>query len=339
MIGERVRLAREYLMMTQQDLANAAGVTQPAISQIERGGPVGDDTLDAISGATGYSMEFFRRGVLPELPELSLRFRKRATSRRSDDHRLRAHVRQGLELILELERHAELPPVTLETTSDDVDVDDIEALAVKTRQQLGIGPDDAIPNVIRAAERSGIVVFGGSVDLKKHDAVSAWPNYPIGRPVVCYTRGRPGDRQRLSIAHEIGHLVLHQLRNVESERAEVEAFRFGAALLIPQDAALNEIEPPVTLRSLAWTKSQWGISIAALIRRGHDLRIIDKHRYQSLMKQLSARGWRKEEPVEVPTEDPTLLPKMLRLVYGSDRPAVVANRSGLTPIAARDLVA
>ncbi len=339
MVGERVRLVREYLSMTQQGLAEAARVTQPAISQIEKGGPVTNATLQSIAAATGYSTEFFQRGTLPDLPELSLRYRKRASSRRSEDKRVRAHCRQGIELIGQLEQQTQLPPVALKPAKSDIDDDGIETLAVAVRHQLGIGPDDPVPNVMRAVERGGIVVFGASVNLERHDAASVWPNFPLGRPVVCYARGWPGDRQRLSLAHEVGHLVLHQTRTVEADRAETEAFRFGAAFLIPRDAAIEAIEAPATLRSLAWAKSKWGISIAALIRRGHDLRVIDTRRYQSLMKQLSARGWRKKEPVNVPEEQPALLPKMLRLTYGTDRPSALAAVTGLSPLAIRDLIA
>ncbi len=339
MIGERVRLVREYLSMTQQGLANTANVTQPAISQIEKGGPVADETLQAIAAATGYGIAFFQRGALLDLPELSMRYRKQASSRRSDDKRVRAHCRQGIELIDELEQRAQLPPVALTPIHDDINDDGIEQLAVTVRDQLGIGPSDPVANVMRAVERGGIIVFGASINVDRHDAASVWPHHPTGRPVVCYTRGWPGDRQRLSIAHELGHLVMHQTRTIEAERAETEAFRFGAAFLIPKDAALEDIEAPVTLRSLAWTKSRWGISITALIRRSYDLRIIDTSRYASLMKQLSARGWRKKEPVNVAVEQPTLLPELLRLVYRTDRPAALAARTGLSPLAIRDLIA
>ena len=339
MIGERVRLAREYLGMTQQALADAANVTQSAISQIEKGGPAADETMRSISQATGYALKFFGRGALPDLPELSLRYRRRASARQSDDRRLRAHCRQAIELVTQLEQQAQMPHIALAPTRGDIGDDDIERLAVTVRQQLGVGAEDPIPNLMRAVERSGVVVFGASVNPDKHDAASVWPNFPDGRPVVCYTRGWPGDRQRLSIAHEIGHLVLHQARTVEPDHAEAEAFRFGAALLIPKDAALDAIEAPATLRSLAWAKSKWGLSIAALIRRGHDLRIIEHERYQSLMKQLSARGWGKTEPVNVPSDQPDLLPKTLRLVYGTDRPAAIAAHTGLAPVAIRDLTA
>lgn len=340
MIGERVRLARDYLQISQQQLAETAGITQSAVSQIEAGGPVAELTVRRVSEATGYSVDFFERGALPDLPETSLRYRKAAASRQRDEKRLRAHVRQGLELVAELEQHAELPPLALRPTRETI-IDDsaLEQLALDTRHQLGIGESDPVPNLIRAVERAGVVVFGASVGLAHHDAVSVWPSYPVGRPIVCYTRGRPGDRQRLSVAHEIGHLILHQLRSVEPKRAESEAFRFGAALLVPRDAATESIRPPVTLRTLAWAKARWGVSVSALIRRCRDLRIIDEHRYVSLNKQLSARGWRKHEPVTVPPELPALLPQTLRSVCGTDRPTAVAAITGIAPVAVRDLLA
>ena len=338
MIGERIRLVREYLTLTQQQLAAAANVSQSAISQVERGGSIKDETLRSISETTGYTVEFFQRGSLPDLPELSLRFRKRASSLRKDDKRLRAHFRQAIELATRVEERAELPTVRLIPHYEEVTDSEIEDLALATRQRLGIGLADPIPNLTTAVERNGVIVFGASGTRRDHDAASTWPRFPVGRPVVCYTRGWPGDRQRLSTAHEIGHLILHQARLVEPKQAEAEAYRFGAALLLPREPAHEDIQPPVLLHRLAWTKAKWGISIGALIRRALNLGIIDKYRYKSLNTQLSARGWRTTEPVEVPAEQPILLAKALRVVYGTDRPTAIAARTGLAPIAIRDLI-
>ncbi len=343
MIGQRVRLTRHYLSMNQATLAQGAGVTQAAISLIERGGPVSDATLQAISGVTGYSLSFLKRGPLPELPDLTLHFRRRSNAPRREERRLRAYVQQGLEFWLDLEGDldhqniAQVPPLNLAPRSEALDEEAIEDLALWTRRRLGVGADDPIPDVLRVAERAGVIIFGAS-SIHTYDAVSAWPDRPFGRPVICYSKGRHGDRQRLSVAHEIGHLLLHQYRYVEPKQAEKEAFRFGAAFLIPRQPALESIVPPVTLRTLAWTKSQWGMSIAALTRRAFDLRIISQSRYTSLMKQLSARGWRREEPVRVAEEYPTVLAKMLCLVCGDNRPVTVVKEYGLAPSAARELV-
>ena len=58
---------------------------------------------------------------------------------------------------------------------------------------------------------------------------------------------------------------------------------------------------------------------------------------------VSDRGSHPEDGVAslpvVPVEQSILLLKTLRLVYGSDRPAVSAAQTGLAPIAIRDLIA
>ena len=45
---------------------------------------------------------------------------------------------------------------------------------------------------------------------------------------IATRRGTPGDRHRLNIAHELGHLTLKLGEGVDAEKA---AFRFGTAFL------------------------------------------------------------------------------------------------------------
>jgi Zn-dependent peptidase ImmA (M78 family) len=122
-------------------------------------------------------------------------------------------------------------------------------------------------------------------------------------------------------------------------QAENEAFRFAGALLLPSTVAHEELEQPVTLRSLAYVKARWGISIAALIRRCWDLGIVSDEKRTSLEKQLSARGWRKSEPVHVPDESPLLITKMIETVAGTSSPQRLHMLLGLPPLACKDLMA
>ena len=342
MNADRVRHARVYHGWSQEGLAERVGTTQPKISQLEKGTYVSADLLDAIAEVTQFSREWFERGPLPDLPTGSLRFRKRAGTRVSDDDRIRAHVRQALEVVERFAESAQVPGVRLTPVKPDAvaNPEAIERVALEVREQLGVGPEDPIPNLTRAIERSGVIVIGSisQGDSETHHGASFWSDYPLGHPIICVGRGRSGDSQRFTSAHEIGHLVLHQFRNLDPKHAEAEAHRFAGALLIPEESALDCIEPPVTLRTLAMVKGRWGIAIRALIRRCLDLQIIDAHHRVSLEKQIAARGWTREEPVPVPYEEPLLLRRLIESGLGSAG-ASAAQRLGLPPLAIRELVA
>lgn len=339
MIHERVRHARVYLGWPQTQLAEMVGVSQPAISQIEKTGQVSDETLEAIAAVTGFSSWWFRQGPLPDLPLGSLRFRKRAGTPARDDERVRANIRQALEIIDRFSAVVEIPPVRVHPvpSAEELDGEAIEVKALEVREWLGVGPLDPIPSVVRAVERAGVVVMGSALEIERHDAVSFWSPDSL-RPFICFSRGFPGDRNRLSMAHEAGHLVLHQLRRISAPQAESEAFRFASALLLPSTVAHEELEQPVTLRSLAYVKARWGISIAALIRRCWDLGVISDEKRTSLEKQLSARGWRKAEPVHVPDESPLLITKMIKAAAGTSSPQRLHSLLGLPPLACKDLM-
>lgn len=339
MIYERVRHARLYLGWSQTRLAEMVGITQPAISQIERTGQVSEDTLQAIAGVTGFSLQWFHQGPLPDMPMGSLRFRKRAGTPARDDERVRANIRQSLEVVERFSDIVNLPPVRIHALPAEatIDEDDIELKALEVREWLGIGPLDPIPSVVRAAERAGVVVMGSALEIERHDAVSFW-SPESHRPIICFSRGFPGDHNRLSVSHEIAHITLHQLRNVPAVQAESEAFGFPGAFLIPSTVAHEEIEQPITLRSLAYLKAKWGVSIAALIRRCWDLGLVNDVKRTSLEKQLSARGWRKAEPVHVPNETPTLITKMIEASLGKQSPQRLHFALGLPPLACRDLM-
>ncbi|MHB1787075.1 MAG: ImmA/IrrE family metallo-endopeptidase [Acidimicrobiales bacterium] len=133
--------------------------------------------------------------------------------------------------------------------------------------------------------------------------------------MIGYFEGGTGDRQRFTLAHELGHLVLHTRRRFVPD-PEDEANRFAGAFLIPRDRAEEFVSTDVTLRDLAQLKATWGVSIQALIMRCSQLGLIDPARKASLFKQLSARGWRKTEPVKVHLEAPALLTKLIEDRFG-----------------------
>lgn len=331
MIGERVRLSRESCRLTQQELAEAAGVSQGTISDLEAGRIVNPriEHVEQIARATGFPTAFFLKGALPDLPDGHYRKLKRGTSKVAKQ--VRAQVRQVVELVAEAENHLNLPKVVIQPVQQITGMDDVERRAESTRYLLKVGSRDPIPNVTRAVERAGVVVVQLANQMEDHYGFSAWPDYSFGgRPIIALAQDSPGDRDRLTIGHELGHLILHTLRSeVEPDAAEKEAFRFAAAFLIPEEAAREALRPPITLRVLMGVKATFGASIGMGAGRAHDLGLISQDQFVSLRKQISSRGWRKQEPVEVTKETPLLISKVLNLMAGEGPTTVKAERLGM----------
>lgn len=116
--------------------------------------------------------------------------------------------------------------------------------------------------------------------------------------------GLVGERQRLNLAHEVGHQVLKIPAKVDEETA---AFRFAGALLAPADLLRREVgQRRTVLRAdeLLLLKHRFGISIQALLFRLRDLAIINESHYRQWFREIGRLGWRKDEPQSMPPERP-----------------------------------
>ncbi|MFD8296617.1 helix-turn-helix domain-containing protein [Streptomyces bauhiniae] len=330
--GERLRTLRDLLGLTGADLHRLTKISQSWISQVETGArEPAEDRLCIIAEATDTPMSFFYAQP-SSVPLDSLRFRKMATASRTVTRRISAFYGESFRVTEELTGQAGYPPPPLPfASSSDLSDEDIEELAAQTRVALRLAPDKPIPHLTRALERAGVAVApivlpdptGDSVSpTNKHFGVSYWAG--IGETaLVAYFPGNQGDRDRFTLAHELGHLVLHTFRPRAAD-PEGEANRFAGALLVPQERARDEITDRLTLEGFARRKQAWGVSIQALILRGAAVGNIGESRKRSLYVQLTQRGWRKEEPVSVGQEAPLLLWSLLHRQYG-DKPYLRAS--------------
>lgn len=183
--------------------------------------------------------------------------------------------------------------------------DSPEDIARKVRTALEL-PDGPTLHLARALEEVGVVVVARPLGSTRIDAMVSWPE---GRPpLVLLGDEAPADRQRFTLAHELGHAVMHE---IPTEEQESEADRFASELLMPASAVRGQLEG-LTLPRLAKLKSEWGVSMAALLRRGRDLGQISDGQYRAINVELSRAGYRMNEPVQVPRENPALLPRVIR---------------------------
>ena len=171
-------------------------------------------------------------------------------------------------------------------------------------RERGDGP---LRNLTRAVERAGVCLVP-LTGLQGIDGLSTWVE---DQPVIGLRVDAPGDRFRFSLAHEIGHLVMHTRKSPVSED---EANRFASALLMTDDDFDAAIPEHPTLSDFIAMKRDWGVSVGALVYRAHQLGYLDSRSYRSLQIQMSK--WGKHEPAAI---DP---------VYGRLLPALIERHGG-----------
>ena len=118
------------------------------------------------------------------------------------------------------------------------------------------------------------------------------------------------------MSHELGHMILHRRvpRQIFSEKAifksiERQADRFAGAFILPESTFSCEFLSPPTLDLFRSLKPKWKASIQFMIMRLCDLGIITPERKAQLFVNLTARGWRRKEPMDdsIKPEEPRLL--------------------------------
>jgi Zn-dependent peptidase ImmA (M78 family) len=185
------------------------------------------------------------------------------------------------------------------------------AFAMRRHWHLPSGRIDDLTSLIEAA--AGVVL---RIDFGTDDASAAFVPSSDGRLwFLVNTREFAGDRIRLSLAHELGHAVLHRMLPSNDELAfERQAFSFATALLLPPDHFDHAVPyDRLTLTDARRLKRAFGVSMQAIIRAAYERERIGKGRYTSLFKQLSARQWRTNEPDPIAIEQPELWDAVLRV--------------------------
>lgn len=341
LFGSRVTQAREFNMLNQAQLADIIEIPQPKLSDIERGRfQPSTEVAERIALALRFPLSFFEHDVPPHFAIGTLEFRSRAATSIKKQRHAHQYAHISFELAGLLGSRLKLPPIRLPRVEGDP-----ERAAAIVRSELGLSPDGSIKNLCDVLERSGILVLalppvnGDSFDGV--DGFSVWASN--GRklvPSIFVSTNISGDRQRLTIAHELGELCVADMP--PGREREKTANRFAGAFLMPADRFREELLPPFSIFDFVEMKSKYGVSVQAALVRARHLNLIDDRRYHALYQQLSARGWRKQEPLSeaIPAEKPRGLYKMAELLYGDPVDfARLAQDSHLDPWLLRSLFA
>ncbi|KUM35210.1 XRE family transcriptional regulator [Arthrobacter sp. EpRS71] len=334
----RLTQARVRTGVSKTDLATEVGVSAAAIGQYEAGvNSPRVDVLDRLAKVLDVHPSFFGAGrPLARIDTVHAHFRSLRSARVSERQRALATATLMWELTFVLERHVKLPEVDLPVIPAGTPPSDAAALL---RHHWGL-PRGPVRHLVATAESHGIVV--AVRPLGEIDSVDAFSVVILDRPILVTTPRRSENvfRHRFSIAHEIGHLLLHSDSSEYSAALENEADEFAAAFLTPATDMDSSLPQRLDLATLDRIGRTWGVSPHSLIRR-----MVERGRTtESSARRAYQRLTMTEDPTADPTsaypgEVPTLLKKAAELAadYGAGAP-VIADALKISPRQVRDLL-
>ncbi len=303
MIGDRIRQARVAAGMTQDEVVDALAadglsLTKAGLSKYERGGSTPrPSVLRALGQALGVDTSYFLEE--PSVTIEWLAFRKASRMGKKKQARVKVLAESTVEAFMAL-RHALEPRAAEPSLPERIaayEPEDAEAAAASLRAHWQLG-DQPIESVTAAIEDGGGIVVESEADDGRFDGLSGWINRTT--PVVVVSAAASDDRRRFSLAHELGHLVM-DTGDVDAKTEEQLAHRFAASFLVTAGTARRELGSKrrhLDFRELAMVKRKHGLSMQAWILRAVDLEIIAPSHARTLFADMSARGWRRAEPVQ-----------------------------------------
>jgi len=240
-VGKRVRSLRKRMGLTLQELAKRAEISVASLSEIETGRYAPRlDTIIRLAHALDVPLD-----ALISKPDEALEARLRNIETPANTGALQywlERCRRYLQVeALVGKQGVRAPNYTLPQGSWSEQLKRIEQIAQEERRRLNLG-SEPLTDLMAVIEWAGLRVIGA--DLPPDDLDGALLSFPQqDAAIALINRAKPPLRQRFTLAHEYGHLLLHRDRDVIWDRSvfeagipeEREANAFAAAFLMPEE--------------------------------------------------------------------------------------------------------
>ena len=298
-------IARQARGMSQEEAAERSrSLSQPTYSRIEAGlRPPTKDEVDAVARAVNVRPNFlFHPFLRRPMPAIFHRKRQRLTNRDWERIFARAEIRRICIALMAERVHFTFklaPPPQMEAA----DGGGAAAIALAVRQAWML-PRGPVADLTRVIEAAGTIVvpFDFGTDLVDGFSERTQDALP---PLIFVNTRQPRDRMRFTLAHELGHIVMHRVPYPEMED---EANVFASEFLMPSEDIRADFFDHSPEHFLL-LKGKWRTSAASLIRKARDLGKISGAEYTSFNIDMSRMGWKKNEPM--PLTDDIEVPRVL----------------------------
>ena len=322
--GQRLKEALQFRGLKMADLSRDTDISRQSLSLYannENTPPF--ENVKKMACRLEFPVDFFMTEDLCTTVTSNTYFRSQAAARKKEQNAQKLKLEYTAKMYEVFLNYVDFPSLTLpcltefrnkvpfpEQKSDTEIADKIEKLAQHVRSEWGLG-DGPIEDMQYLLASHGIIVtgftnvadnidaFSQKVSIKEHGTVY----------IIALAIGeKPITRLRFDMAHELGHILMHnwdesneELEKEEFNNLERQANRFASALLLPKDSFEHDVRPYATnvefYRSL---KKKWNVSMQAMMYRARDLEIITGNQYSYMMRMISAKGERLHERGDVP---------------------------------------
>lgn len=299
-----VLLGRELRGSVIVDLAEKVGISRSYMSKLENETQeVSIEIIESLSRALNLPIEFFfQEGeILP--PNLSYRKREKVSSK--DLSIVTANINFYRLGILKMVKQNAFTPGTVPTiklTKEQSPEDAARLLKRAWKINKGV-----ISDMTGILEQNKLLVVNFDFGTDRIDGKSIYLSE--NAPIIFTNKRSLGDRQRFTLAYQLGHLLLHMNQTSFDIDVSHEANKFAAEFLMPEKEIKQDFENGITIPILAKLKKKWKVSMISLLYRAHDLNVINDNQKRYLEQQFNELKIRRREPTEldIPQESPNLL--------------------------------
>ena len=312
--GEMLSMARDRLSMTQKELSSRTNISQSIISKSEMGlySP-SPEQIKSFSSALSVTPVFFEYQSKSFSTLTPLLYRRRITVAKRELDKAFAignitvnQVDKMLE-ICQMFNKVSFPFLDPHEYNPADSIDGAKQIARAIRRFLGIssGPIESMVSIL---ENNGVMIFYHDDFNDKIDGFTIFPTPQF--PYIFVNSNFQGEKIRMTLAHELGHIVMHRY---ETPTCEEEAWAFASEFLAPETEFLRDISyrhSYTKINSFFQLKYKWKISVKAMVKRLVDLEIITERTARYLYSQLSP--YKKAEPYPIEVEQPRVMNLLIK---------------------------
>lgn len=319
----RFEEALQYRNKTISELSEITSISRQTLTKYKRADNINEVNLRNIAKALDFPVKFFCEKS-SEVNGSNVYFRSQLTTKKGYRGVQKIKLKFLASIYNFLKEYLDFPEIDL----PDCNGLSPEQAARKVRQAWGLG-NGPIDNLINIIESHGIVAVCYDTDTDAIDAFSQRYILDSGKKVffVAYSANKKSaSRIHFDIAHELGHLVMHEwdlteeLDKIEFIEHENEANRFASEFLLPQETFYEDaIKTPLSISAYTKLKMKWKVSIQAMLMRSKNLNVISYDAYRDRIIYMQKRGFRKNEPLdsELKTAEPNLLRTAVMLLINN----------------------